>query len=647
VRSDIADVSSKRCSLLEGIVPWQRWEWWVLIGLFVLTLSTRWPLRVTSLEEFDSVNYALALQEFSVLKRQPHPPGYLFFIGTARLAYLWTADVVSALTAVQAISGVLSVMLFYGLLRLCMPPAWALGSTLMYTFSAQVWFQHVRPLEDAYAFLWMLGVVYALVRSLYGDTRWWIGGMILLGLGMGVKQVLPVFLVGLIVHTLWNCVSRRRFHTILLGILGSLIATLTWFVPLSIHAGSTKAYIALALSQMAYQREHEALIFHMEPFRIYSQLWTTFVLIWGYKGLALPMWGLVVLGASQVVRRHLPLRWLLWLVVPTLLIRFFLLGYWPRFTLYYLPFLIPLAVVGFSMLGRGCVRLIRRVGLPFVQYSNSPVPNLRPLWFIIPGIALLVGWIAPQEQYIGSTLRILHSEPSPVVRAVQYLRQHYEPAATVILSDNALISRHLEYYAARAGFFSIYEPYLHAGNLDVLNGVQHVLKIRGEPVPPPSAYPLETWLLKVPHWRDLSLFDDFLHVVLYELRGPFALFSAWHGPESDPTRVVRWSKPEGSQIWILRVPSQGCFIRLQGEIPVLPSWPSPPPTIIRINGALAYELRDYRIDVSFRIQPTEIMADRAVIAIQPGCTFTPAEVGESNDWRRLGCFRLTDITVQP
>jgi hypothetical protein len=41
------------------------------------------------------------------------------------------------------------------------------------------------------------------------------------------------------------------------------------------------------------------------------------------------------------------------------------------------------------------------------------------------------------------------------------------------------------------------------------------------------------------------------------------------------------------------------------------------------------------------------MAGRAVIAIQPGCTYTPAEMGESNDWRRLGCFRLTDITIQP
>jgi hypothetical protein len=131
-------------------------------------------------------------------------------------------------------------MLFYGLLRLCMPPAWALGSTLLVTFSAQAWFQHVRPMEDAYAFLWMLGVVYALVRSLRGGAHWWIGGMLGLGFAMGAKQLLPVFVVGLVIRTLWDQVRDRRLQTILLGVLGGGIGILTWFIPLSLHVGTVK-----------------------------------------------------------------------------------------------------------------------------------------------------------------------------------------------------------------------------------------------------------------------------------------------------------------------------------------------------------------------------------------------------------------------
>jgi hypothetical protein len=158
----------------------------------------------------------------------------------------------------------------------------------------------------------------------------------------GAKQLLPAFLVGLVIGTLWDQVRNKRYGTILLGLLGGGAAILTWFIPLSLHVGTVKACVDMALSQLAYQRAHEALVFDLVPSRIYSQLQATFVLIRGSKGLALPMWSFVAVGAWQVLTRHVPLRWLLWLVSPTVFVRFFSLGYSPRFTLYYLPFLMPL-----------------------------------------------------------------------------------------------------------------------------------------------------------------------------------------------------------------------------------------------------------------------------------------------------------------
>jgi hypothetical protein len=38
------------------------------------------------------------------------------------------------------------------------------------------------------------------------------------------------------------------------------------------------------------------------------------------------MWALVILGASQAVIYYASLRWLLWLVLPTLLVRCFFIG---------------------------------------------------------------------------------------------------------------------------------------------------------------------------------------------------------------------------------------------------------------------------------------------------------------------------------
>ena len=623
---------------------WKRWESLTVFGLLLLTLSTRWPLRVMSLEEMDSALYALALQEFNLFKHQPQPPGYLFYIWAARLAQRWVHDPVQALATVQTVSGILSAPLFYGLLRPCMAPVWALSSTLLWVFSAQVWFQHVRPMEDAFAFLWMLGVVYLLVRSLWGDGRWWIGGVTLTGFSMGAKQVLPSFLVGLLLYTLWDQVRQRRFWTILIAFLGAALASLIWFVPLSLHVGSPQVYVALALGQLAWGREHDALISNLTPGRLHSQWATTFILIWGQKSLALPMWGLVAVGGWQVARSYPALHWLLWLVIPLVLQRFLFLGYWPRFSIYYLPFLLVLAVVGFSAVVRASVPLIERLTAADRQGPSSTLAMPRTWWYVLPVTVGIVGWTALQASYIGPALKILHREPLPISSVVQWLRQHYDPATTVIVTDNALLYRHLSYYAVSAGFSTVEEPWI---TPDALQGVQHIVKLQAKPIPPLSGELLGTWRVEVPHWRKLSQADDFLHVSLYVIRGPLLVFRNWHEAEFDGTHVARWSKPQGSEIWVYRAPPQDYHLHVQGEIPPLPHQPLPSPLMIRIHEELLPPLQGPRIDAFLQMQPTPTKPDWAVISIEPGCAFVPAQLSRSDDRRHLGCFYLTRIDIIP
>jgi hypothetical protein len=404
----------------------------------------------------------------------------------------------------------------------------------------------------------------------------------------------------------------------------------------------------MALNQLAHQRAYEALIFDLVPSRIYSQWQATFVLIWGSKGLALPMWSLVAVGAWQVLTRHVPLRRLLWLVIPTVFVRFFSLGYSPRYALYYLPFLMPLAVVGFCTLLHASVGVIRRLGSSFVQNADAAVPHPSPVWFVIPGIVLLSGWIAIQTRYIVPTLTMLHHEPAPVFQSVQSIRRHYDPAMSVILTDNDVIWRHLEYYAAGAGFFRILEPHIYGRNLNILQDVRHVLKIQAEPFAPTSGVHLGTWVLNIAPWRDLFPFDDFLQVSLYELRGPIPIYSGWHGKEFESGHVARWSKAEGSQFRLIRVRPDGCSIRLQREIPTPNKRLTQAPVTIRINGEPVYTGWEEQIDIFFHIQPTETMGNQAVIDLLPGCAFIPALMGESSgDHRHLGCFRLTDLIIRP
>ena len=54
-------------------------------------IATRWPLAPKYLYYFDSVNFALALDDFNPAVHQPQPPGYPLFVGLARLFHFWIA----------------------------------------------------------------------------------------------------------------------------------------------------------------------------------------------------------------------------------------------------------------------------------------------------------------------------------------------------------------------------------------------------------------------------------------------------------------------------------------------------------------------------------------------------------------------------
>lgn len=61
--------------------------------------ATRWPLAPKYLYHFDSVNFALAIDDFAPSKHQPQPPGYPLFVGLLKLIHPVTADAQDALVA--------------------------------------------------------------------------------------------------------------------------------------------------------------------------------------------------------------------------------------------------------------------------------------------------------------------------------------------------------------------------------------------------------------------------------------------------------------------------------------------------------------------------------------------------------------------
>ena len=87
----------------------------VVVWLLVITgvLITRLPFRARYLYEWDSVEYALAIDKLDIAWHQPHPPGYIFFVYLARLSAQVFQDRNTALIAVSIFLSILTVGILY------------------------------------------------------------------------------------------------------------------------------------------------------------------------------------------------------------------------------------------------------------------------------------------------------------------------------------------------------------------------------------------------------------------------------------------------------------------------------------------------------------------------------------------------------
>src|SRR6266498_2219329 len=73
-------------------------------------LALHLPYLPSSLEDLDSINFALGVRTFDVAQHQPHPPGYPVFIFVAKAANAVAPTEVSALSGVSIVAATLGVL---------------------------------------------------------------------------------------------------------------------------------------------------------------------------------------------------------------------------------------------------------------------------------------------------------------------------------------------------------------------------------------------------------------------------------------------------------------------------------------------------------------------------------------------------------
>jgi hypothetical protein len=219
----------------------RRADVWLAGGLAALTLLSRWPYRARMLYNWDAVQFALALREFDIAKHQPHPPGYLLYVGLGRLLNIPLADPNLAYVSLAMLFSAATTVTVYWLARALYDRATAASAAALLAVSPLFWFYGSVGLTyagEAFGASLVAAFAYGALR---GHTRLLYGGAVALGLAGGFRPSLLVLLFPLCAGcALVGIRSARRLPLAAALMLG---AVLSWFLPLVWLTGGLDAYL--------------------------------------------------------------------------------------------------------------------------------------------------------------------------------------------------------------------------------------------------------------------------------------------------------------------------------------------------------------------------------------------------------------------
>jgi len=293
----------------------------------------------STLEDIDSVNFALGVRDFDPARHRPHPPGYPVYVALGKAAAAVTRlawpegrpDRVEAraLAALSLLGGVVLVALVArvaatldrgGVARTGAPP-WsgrAVLTALLFAACPLTWYMTARPMSDvpglaaACAALACLGLAWWRQHpGPEGDRRLDAAEMAASGRMIVLGALLAGFAVGFRTQTLWITAPvllvvlvDRIGRGVAGALLGSAIAFTTgailWGVPLLVASGGLNAYLAALGSQAGEDFAGvEMLYLNPTPRAAAVALQRTFV--WPWDDVWLASAALVLAGVGAVL----------------------------------------------------------------------------------------------------------------------------------------------------------------------------------------------------------------------------------------------------------------------------------------------------------------------------------------------------------
>ena len=273
--------------------------------LALVFLALHAPFLPVSLEDLDSLNFALGLRDFDVARHQPHPPGYPVFIAAGKITNRVFHEEVRALSALAVITGALSIPALVFLFGYLDPSVgsrrWAILGAALSASAPLYWFTALRPLSDMPGLAAALGVQALIVRA-SGLQRLGLSAL-LAGLAAGIRSQVAWLTLPLLLWAIARRPAAERARACVMVLGGSLAGGLIWFVPLLVASGGPAAYLQALANQGTEDLTGVTMLWtRPEPRQFVTVLWAMFVAPWGAAPVASLVISLATIGALQLLR---------------------------------------------------------------------------------------------------------------------------------------------------------------------------------------------------------------------------------------------------------------------------------------------------------------------------------------------------------
>jgi hypothetical protein len=404
--------------------------WLLFLTTFALYLGTRsyW------LDEWDSVQFALGLDNFNLWNHQPHPPGYPVYIFAGKLLVALGMSPVGALVLIGCLSGAALIALWFLIVQHAFDERLAWLIALTTAFTPGIWMTATKAVTDvpaAAALSW--AVLFALKARHSGRLRDLSIMAFAAALATGLRpQFIGVALV-LVVTALILTRSRVRAWGLTLCVF--LLGNSLWLAPTCIlqartaqSHGSVMAYPNQLLKQWRWRLDKPTVFIGaggLQADRVEARI-RSHVGGWVRNGFGI-----------RPGRQHKLMRWGLFAAMILTLIRQRRHPFWKM----QLPWAITLILIVFCCLPEDRRYYVAVAPLIWIAALGGlwEIPRWRLLALLAP--LLMLG--------VGLPLALAgHREPPPPVQMIQHLQRLYPPeersGVCLLLSDS---KRHGEWYA--------------------------------------------------------------------------------------------------------------------------------------------------------------------------------------------------------